>query len=437
MISGSTGPAAAFPPFSSSSMGDPQAASPVDSTASFTPTEFIAVVNQTLEYAYSPVLVTGEVASFKVNQGKWVFFDLKDEESSVSCFMTLWSLRVPLEDGMKVVVRAVPKLTKWGKFSLTVEAVKPVGEGSLKKAYEMLKKKLTAEGLFDQAKKRKLPEDITRIGVISSRQAAGYADFIKIINARWGGMKVEVAHTQVQGIDAPDQMIRALKYFNERGKAQVIALIRGGGSADDLSCFNDEKLVREIAASKIPVITGIGHEVDESLADLAADVRASTPSNAAEMLTKDRKVEREKLRRSIRTARQAIFQEIDRKSSEVKVPIIEQGQRIVRLVDAATDSNREQLRRIMNLLRSKYLIPMLSLVQEKTQRLMARIQEELARMQSELLHQQKLLEVLNPEKVLKQGYAILAGKISPGERLKITTSKQEIDATITNVKERN
>ena len=437
MISGSTGPAAAFPPFSSSSMGDPQAASPVDSTASFTPTEFITVVNQTLEYAYSPVLVTGEVASFKVNQGKWVFFDLKDEESSVSCFMTLWSLRVPLEDGMKVVVRAVPKLTKWGKFSLTVEAVKPVGEGSLKKAYEMLKKKLTAEGLFDQAKKRKLPEDITRIGVISSRQAAGYADFIKIINARWGGMKVEVAHTQVQGIDAPDQMIRALKYFNERGKAQVIALIRGGGSADDLSCFNDEKLVREIAVSKIPVITGIGHEVDESLADLAADVRASTPSNAAEMLTKDRKVEREKLRRSIRTARQAIFQEIDRKSSEVKVPIIEQGQRIVRLVDVATDSNREQLRRIMNLLRSKYLIPMLSLVQEKTQRLMARIQEELARMQSELLHQQKLLEVLNPEKVLKQGYAILAGKISPGERLKITTSKQEIDATITNVKERN
>ena len=404
---------------------------------SFTPTEFISVVNQTLEYAYSPVMITGEVASFKVNQGKWVFFDLKDEESSVSCFMTLWSLRVPLEDGMKVVVRAVPKLTKWGKFSLTVEAVKPVGEGSLKKAYEMLKKKLTAEGLFDQAKKRKLPEDITRIGVISSRQAAGYADFIKIINARWGGMKVEVAHTQVQGIDAPDQMIRALKYFNERGKAQVIALIRGGGSADDLSCFNDEKLVREIAASKIPVITGIGHEVDESLADLAADVRASTPSNAAEMLTKDRKVEREKLRRSIRTARQAIFQEIDRKSSEVKVPIIEQGQRIVRLVDAATDSNREQLRRIMNLLRSKYLIPMLSLVQEKTQRLMARIQEELARMQSELLHQQKLLEVLNPEKVLKQGYAILAGKISPGERLKITTSKQEIDATITNVKERN
>ena len=95
---------------------------------SMTPTEFIGVVNQTLEYAYAPVMITGEVASFKVNQNKWVFFDLKDEESSVSCFMTLWSLRIPLEDGMKVVVRAVPKLTKWGKFSLTVDAIQPVGE---------------------------------------------------------------------------------------------------------------------------------------------------------------------------------------------------------------------------------------------------------------------------------------------------------------------
>ena len=180
----------------------------------FTPTEFIDVVNQTLDYAYGSVMVEGEVASFKVNQGKWVFFDLKDEESSVGCFMTLYQLRMPIEDGMKVVVRATPKLTKWGKFSLTVQAIKPVGKGSLKKAFELLKKKLTDEGLFDPAKKRELPKDLTRLGVISSTQAAGYADFIKIMNARWGGIRIEVAHTQVQGMDAPDQIIRALKYFN-------------------------------------------------------------------------------------------------------------------------------------------------------------------------------------------------------------------------------
>ena len=278
---------------------------------SFTPTEFLAVVNQTLEYAYSSVVIVGEVASFKVNQGKWVFFDLKDEESSVGCFMTLWSLRQPIEDGMKVMVRGVPKVTKWGKFSFTVTQVQPVGEGSLKKAYEMLKKKLTAEGLFDVAKKRPLPMDLTRIGVISSTQAAGYADFIKIINARWGGMKVLVAHTQVQGMDAPDQIIRALKYFNERDEVQVIAILRGGGSADDLSCFNDEALVREIAGSRIPVVTGIGHEVDESLCDLAADVRGSTPSNVAELLTHDRVEELGKINRTMNRATQVLFSNVE------------------------------------------------------------------------------------------------------------------------------
>ena len=247
---------------------------------SFTPSEFIAMVNQTLEYAYSSVLIEGEVASYKVSQGKWVFFDLKDDTSVVPCFIAVWNLRVPIEDGMKVVVRGVPNVRENGRFSFTVDAVKPVGDGNLKKAFELLKKKLTSEGLFDSAKKRPLPADLTKLGVISSTGAAGYADFVKIINARWGGMKVQVAHTQVQGMDAPDQIIKALNYFNEKGEVQVIAILRGGGSADDLACFNDEKLVRAIAASRIPVITGIGHEVDESLADLAADLKASTPSNA-------------------------------------------------------------------------------------------------------------------------------------------------------------
>ena len=380
----------------------------------FTPTEFVAVVNQTLEYAYASVLVTGEVASYKVNQGKWVFFDLKDEESSVSCFMTLWSLRVPLEDGMKVTVRAVPKVTKWGKFSLTVDAVKPVGEGSLKKAYEMLKKKLTAEGLFDPAKKRPIPEDLTRLGVISSTGAAGYADFIKIVNARWGGMKIEVAHTQVQGMDAPDQIIRALKYFNERGEVQMIAILRGGGSADDLSCFNDEVLVREIAASRIPVITGIGHEVDESLADLAADVRASTPSNAAEMLTHDRVEELAKLERAMSRAKQSL---------------------LARVEQARTD-NRNKVGNISNSLPNKYVEPMLAANREKMTKTLTKIQDELEKKATLLRHKQELLEVLNPEKVLRQGYAILSGKISPGCVVKITTIKQEIEAEIKEIYER-
>ena len=329
------------------------------------PTEFLAVVNQTLEYAYSSVTIVGEVSEFKINQGKWVFFNVKDEESSVPCFMTLWGLTQPIEDGMKVVIRGVPKVTKWGKFSFTVSKIAPVGEGSLKKAFEMLKKKLKDEGLFDISKKRPLPEEISKIGVISSTQAAGYHDFVKIINARWGGMKVLVAHTQVQGLDASEQMIKALKYFNERTDVDVIALIRGGGSKDDLACFNDEALVRAVAASKIPVITGIGHEVDESLCDLAADVRASTPSNVAELLTRDRKTEK------ITEKVEAIYQKI---ISEIRI------------------------------------------------------------LESEVSQKKRIIETLNPENILKQGYAILSGDIKIGSVVKITTLEQEIEAEILKLK---
>ena len=380
----------------------------------FTPTEFIAVANETLEYAFSAITIVGEVASFKVNQGRWVFFDVKDEESSISCFMSAWSLKMPLEDGMKVVVKAVPKLTKWGKFSFTVTAVQPVGEGSIKKAFELLKKKLAAEGLFDAAKKRGIPEDLTRLGVISSTQAAGYADFIKIVNARWGGMKIEVAHTQGQGLDAPEQIIRALNYFNERGEVQMIAILRGGGSADDLACFNDESLVRAIAASKIPVITGIGHEVDESLCDLAADVRASTPSNAAELLTKDRKTEATKVARVTSRARQLILQEIDR----------------------AKKLNREKVEKISHGIMTKYVEPMLAENKRKMTDITQKIKSGLSLWMIKVEQKIKMLEVLNPEKVLKQGYAIIKGKISPGDVIEITTYNNRIKAEIKEVYDR-
>ena len=361
----------------------------------FTPSEFAAVVNQTLEYAYSGVLVAGEVSEFKINQDKWVFFSVKDEETSIPCFMTKFQLRVPLEDGMKVVIRGTPKVTKWGKFSVTVNAIKPMGEGSLKKAFELLKKKLTDEGLFDSAKKRALPDpmQLEKIGVISSTQAAGYGDFIKIINKRWGGLKVQVAHTQVQGLDAPDQMIRALNYFNERGDVQVIAILRGGGSADDLACFNDEALVRAVAASKIPVIAGIGHERDESLVDLAADVRASTPSNAAEILTPDKEAVTLQLKNTITAS----------------VPHL-----INSKVDMITRENREKVNNVLRVLTAK-----------------------LEFFGSNLAQKIKILQTLNPEEVLRRGYAILSGKISPGNVVKITTYDQEIKAKVEEIHERS
>lgn len=352
--------------------------------------DFQAVCNQIMETAFTGVVIEGEVASYKVNQGKYVFFDLKDEQSSVGCFMMVYALRFPIEDGMRVRVRAVPKLTNWGKFSLTIQAVAPVGEGSLKKSLELLKKKLSAEGLFDKAKKRPLPDKLTKIGVISSTQAAGYADFCKILNERWGGLEVLTAHTQVQGMVAADQIIRALKYFNERGEVDVIAVIRGGGSADDLAVFNDEALVRAIAASKIPVITGIGHEVDECLCDLAADIVASTPSNAAQMLTRDR--------------REVI--------AGIRGDIIRINNLFSTKIDNIIADNRGEIAKIEQ-----------------------QIYYNIQLIEKEISSQKKILEQLNPEKVLERGYAIVRGDVAVGSEIEITTNQKVITANVIKIKE--
>lgn len=256
----------------------------------FSVSDALSILNQVFETATPQIIIIGEVANFKVNQGKWVFFDIKDEDGSLSCFMSFYSLHTAVEDGMKVQITARPGLTKWGKFSLTILQIKPVGEGSIRRAFELLRAKLDKEGLFSPDRKRYLPDLPQRIAVISSVQAAGYLDFIKILGQRLGGIEIEVANVQVQGQAAAGQILSALRYFNQQpNPPEVIVLLRGGGSRDDLIAFDDERLVREIAASRVPVLTGIGHEIDVTLADLAADVRASTPSNAAEILVPDKR----------------------------------------------------------------------------------------------------------------------------------------------------
>lgn len=327
--------------------------------------EFIALTNATLEYAYANIAITGEISSYKVNQGKYVFFDLKDGSGSIGCFATVWQIRTPLEDGMKVVITGTPKLTPWGKFSVTLKSVQPVGEGSLKRSFELLVAKLTKEGLFEDGRKRPLPSIPKHIGVISSTQAAGYADFIRIINERWGGVRVDVAHVQVQGAVAPEQIIQAIRHFNELAEQpEILVIIRGGGSADDLAAFNDEPLVRAIAASRIPTITGIGHETDTSLADMVADVRAATPSHVALTIVPDRReiIERshgrveialDSMRRTIRTAETALQTEMADLFGKIEYRMTSYDRRITAVKRSLDALNPDHvLRRGYSLLRS-------------------------------------------------------------------------------------
>ena len=353
---------------------------------SFRVSDFLAVVNQMLDTAFGAVEVEGEVASFSVNHQKYVFFDLKDAEGSVGCFMTVWQLRVPIEDGMRVVVRAVPKVTKWGKFSLTVSEIRPVGEGSLKKSFELLKEKLAKEGLFDEERKRPLPALPSHVAVISSTNAAGYADFIDIATARYGGVKFVVANVQVQGLGAPKQIVRAIEYMNQLTELpEVIVIVRGGGSADDLAVFNDEPLVRAIAASRVPVVTGIGHETDESLSDLVADRAAITPSNAAQLLVPDKAVLIERVGRQLERAYARTAEAIE----HVEMRLDE----VLRRSVAVSEERVEE------------------------------VEQSLSRME-------QVLRVVDPRAVLERGYALIRGERRVGGLITIETSYERMNAEV-------
>ena len=356
-----------------------------------TVSDFVALVNQTLEYAYPTVTVVGEVAEFRVSQGKWVSFKLKDDESVIDCFMAAFNLRIPIENGMKIMVVAAPRLNgKWGKFSLNIRAVKPVGEGSIKKGFELLKAKLEAEGLFAPERKRTLPRVPSHVAVITSTESAAYADFCKIINERWGGMNVEVAHTQVQGDPAADQIIRAIKYFNSlETLPQVLVLIRGGGSAEDLMTFNDELLAREIAGSRIPTLVGVGHEVDHTLADMVSDRRAATPTNAAEILVPDRG---------------EIIRSVHQQAASL-------GHQLVLAIDL-------HMIRVNDQLDGAY----------------RRIREQLDNAFERLGTLRVAVAQLNPENVLMRGYALIRGDIKPGSEIEIETQQAYVTAEVKDVR---
>ncbi|PID31009.1 exodeoxyribonuclease VII large subunit [Candidatus Saccharibacteria bacterium] len=258
----------------------------------FSVSDFVASLNQTLDFAYPYVEVEGELSNFRVSKNKWVYFDLKDEAASLKCFATVYALSGPLEDGMVVRVGGSPRLHPLYNFSFQAQSIQPVGEGALKRAADLLAAKLEKEGLFDPARKRSLPQVPRRIALITAGDSAAYADFVKIIHARWGGLQIMHYNVFVQGERAPGEIATALKQANEASEPpEVVVLVRGGGSAEDLAAWNDERVVRAVAASRTPTLVAIGHEVDTCLAELAADRRASTPSNAAEVLVSDRKEE--------------------------------------------------------------------------------------------------------------------------------------------------
>jgi exodeoxyribonuclease VII large subunit len=401
--------------------------------------EFLGIINETLGFAYPQVVIEGEVSSFKVNQQKFIFFDLKDESGVLSCFMMIHQLKLPIEDGMKVRVTGTPKVTKFSKFSLTVRDIELAGEGELRRAMELLKRKLEAEGLFDPARKRPLPAFPHRIGLITSGDSAAYADFIKILGARWGGLDIILADVSVQGASAPDQIVGAVEYFNMLPHpVDVLVIIRGGGSLEDLMAFSTEPVARAVAASRTPTIVGVGHEVDVSLADYAADLRAATPTDAARLVVPDRaeiaarvrhlagRIETH-LRHSQTTQKQRIAQATTRLEGYLTRP----KQRLTELESRLWRGLDQHAGRIRTTQQQTS-----GLEQRLTQFERLIINDRRLRLQ----HLQQLLHGYNPTAVLSRGYAIVRhhdqivrrpSEVKTGDQLVIQLAQDTLTAQAT------
>jgi exodeoxyribonuclease VII large subunit len=384
-----------------------------------TVSQFVEYLNAALSAAVFPegAAIEGEVSGFNVSQGKWIWFNLKDATGTVSCFATVWQLRTPLEDGMQIRVYGTPKVhPKSGKFSVNVDRAEMVGEGALRRAFELLKKRLELEGLFAPERKRPLPRFPGRIGVIASRESAAYGDFLRILGDRWGGMEVKLYHVQVQGREAVGDIMRAFAWFNAHPKdADVLVLTRGGGSLEDLQAFNSEEVARAVYASKIPVVVAVGHERDESLADYAADVRASTPSNAAERLVPDRADMERDLDAGVRHMAAVVDAEIARRRHRIEGFAVRFEAQLRHRTDAFHGT---------------------------VERLIRSAQQRIRATGDELMARERMLRSLDPKRLLAQGYAVVrsGGKVlkdvrtlKPGAALSIQVRRGAADATVTEI----
>ena len=254
--------------------------------------EITRQLRQVIETSLQPVFVMGEISGFIRHSSGHIYFNLKDENATLRCTFFKGanaSLTFQPADGMQVI--CFGKLTvyeKGGYYNLNVQNMQEAGMGLLQQKFEQLKKKLEKEGLFAAEHKKPLPKYPDRIGIITSPTGAALKDIINIINRRYP-VELIVYPALVQGSDAPPQIIQGIKYFNKTKYVDFIIITRGGGSQEDLFCFNDEALARAIYDSSLPVISAVGHEIDFTLADFVADLRAPTPSAAAELAVPDKK----------------------------------------------------------------------------------------------------------------------------------------------------
>ena len=356
--------------------------------------------------------LTGEVSSFRNHfaSGHW-YFSLKDQESAISCCMyrqnNLRSGFLPREGDSVTVTGYVDYYQRDGKIQLYVISIKKAGIGDLYEQFEVLKQKLYTEGLFDQARKKILPQVPGKVAVITSSSGAALHDILNVSGMRSPEIPIVIIPSGVQGTQAVPELISALHQAEKLGNVDVIILARGGGAAEDLWCFNDERLSRAVAACPIPVVSGIGHETDQTIVDFVADVRASTPSNAAEIVFPDR---RELLTR-VQLAKNGLVRSLSEQIQRMLLSVHYERNRLQRLNPDGrihhwldrTHQSRQQLDRAITMnmqFRSEEIRSLRTRLNYNTEKRMSRQESLLENLKSRL-------QAVSPLRVLDRGYSLV------------------------------
>ena len=371
------------------------------------------------------VCVSGELSNYKVYPSGHHYFSLKDTEGAIRCVMFKGSalrLRFRPENGMKVLVSGrISVFPRDGAYQLYCEFMMPEGAGDLHVAFEQLKQKLQAEGLFDASHKKQLPRYPQRIAIITSSAGAAVHDMLRILGKRYPLCKVLLLPVRVQGVEAPPEICGAIRYVNRYRLADLIITGRGGGSIEDLWAFNDERVAREIYQSEIPVISAVGHEPDVTISDFVADLRAATPSNGAELAVPDQT----ELCQTIQSLEIRMGQALDGKLKLSR-------QRLSRLVSSRVLQNP------MNYLQDRRLV-----LDHLQKQLASGMRESVSRKKQGLIGLAAAMDAMSPLKVLSRGYSMTrdsqgqvvtdASALNPGDEITVTFRSGRIQAAVKDI----
>jgi exodeoxyribonuclease VII large subunit len=407
-----------------------------------------AEIRDVLEEGIGEVWVAGEISNFRSPGSGHLYFTLKDATATLAAVMfrqEAGPAGFALRDGQAVLARgSITVYEARGQYQLQVTEIQPRGQGTLQQRFEELKRRLQAEGLFELARKRELPVFPETIGIVTSLQGAVLQDMLRILQRRAPGLRILVRGVRVQGVGAEHEIADAVRAFDRENAVDVLIVARGGGSLEDLWCFNEEVVARALAASPIPTISAVGHETDFSIADFVADLRAPTPSAAAELLTRDWSEWRETVatlhRRMDRHVRGLLTQHRRHLATLAESYALREPRRVVREWAQRLDDLRSELalaaRRALQSRRDLLRLRETQLQSHQPRR-------ELARRRAHVEHLAARLRTLGPQATLDRGYALLLDREGhpvrealaslAGEPARIALSRGALDAIITGV----